>query len=155
TPRTGSTRPALLVPHRLHQAALSVRKRVHEGAGDGDLPRHARRDGPRPRRRPEHPHRSRGSSAEGAACLRDRVRSPAGRSPHHPRSGRPHDYQPFLHEAGPALHYAGCDPKLPYTYRRIARDHALTEIYAYICEAVTREPEWHMRYFGLSAEDAR
>jgi hypothetical protein len=49
-----------------------------------------------------------------------------------------HDYQAFLHEAGHALHYAGCDPNLPYTFRRISRDHALTEIYSYICEAITR-----------------
>ena len=65
-----------------------------------------------------------------------------------------HDYQAFLHEAGHALHYGGCDPSLPYTFRRIARDHALTEIYSYICEAVTREPGWHARYFGLSDEQA-
>ncbi len=65
-----------------------------------------------------------------------------------------HDYQAFLHEAGHALHYAGCDPSLPYTYRKLSRDHALTEIYSYICEAVTREPGWHERYFGLSAEQA-
>ena len=65
-----------------------------------------------------------------------------------------HDYQAFLHEAGHALHYGGCDPSLPYTFRRIARDHALTEIYSYICEAISREPEWHARYFGLSDEQA-
>ena len=40
-----------------------------------------------------------------------------------------HDYQAFLHEAGHALHYAGCDPNLPYTFRNLSRDHALTEIY--------------------------
>ena len=62
-----------------------------------------------------------------------------------------HDYQAFLHEAGHALHYAGCDPELPYTFRRIARDHALTEIYSYIVEAISREPEWHELYFGLVA----
>src|SRR5439155_15681029 len=44
------------------------------------------------------------------------------------------------------------DPALPYPSRLLARDHALTEIYSYICEAVTREPEWHARYFGLSDE---
>jgi hypothetical protein len=66
-----------------------------------------------------------------------------------------HDYQAFLHEAGHALHYAGCDPDLPYTFRRIARDHALTEIYSYIVEAISREPEWHELYFGLSPEQAR
>jgi hypothetical protein len=65
-----------------------------------------------------------------------------------------HDYQAFLHEAGHALHYAGVDPRLPYTFRRLARDHALTEIYSYICEAITREPGWHAHYFGLSDEEA-
>ena len=66
-----------------------------------------------------------------------------------------HDYQAFLHEAGHALHYAGCDPSLPYIFRRISRDHALTEIYSYIVEAISREPEWHELYFGLSPEQAR
>jgi len=65
-----------------------------------------------------------------------------------------HDYQAFLHEAGHALHYAGCDPALPYTFRNISRDHALTEIYSYIIEAISRQPGWHERYFDLSAEDA-
>jgi hypothetical protein len=65
-----------------------------------------------------------------------------------------HDYQAFLHEAGHALHYAGCDPGLPYTFRNLSRDHALTEIYSYIFEAITREPEWHAHYFGLSDEEA-
>jgi len=65
-----------------------------------------------------------------------------------------HDYQAFLHEAGHALHYAGCDPALPYTFRRISRDHALTEIYSYVCEAITREPGWHAEHFGLSDEEA-
>ena len=66
-----------------------------------------------------------------------------------------HDYQAFLHEAGHALHYGGCDPQLPYVFRRISRDHALTEIYSYIAEAITREPEWHELHFGLDAERAR
>src|SRR5438067_462677 len=65
-----------------------------------------------------------------------------------------HDYQAFLHEAGHALHYAGVDPSLPYTFRRLSRDHALTEIYSYILEAITREPEWHAEHFGLSDEQA-
>ena len=60
------------------------------------------------------------------------------------------DYQAFMHEAGHALHYAGVDPRLPYTFRSISRDHALTEIYSYILEAITREPEWHALHFGLS-----
>jgi hypothetical protein len=65
-----------------------------------------------------------------------------------------HDYQAFLHEAGHALHYAGCDPNLPYTFRRLSRDHALTEIYSYIVEAISREPAWHAEHFGLSDEQA-
>ena len=65
-----------------------------------------------------------------------------------------HDYQAFLHEAGHALHYAGCDPALPYTFRRLSRDHALTEIYSYIVEAVSREPGWHAEHFGLSDDEA-
>jgi hypothetical protein len=66
-----------------------------------------------------------------------------------------HDYQAFLHEAGHALHYAGCDPQLPYVFRRISRDHALTEIYSYIVEAISREPEWHELHFGLTPEQAQ
>jgi hypothetical protein len=65
-----------------------------------------------------------------------------------------HDYQAFLHEAGHALHYAGVDPGLSYTFRKLSRDHALTEIYSYILEAITREPGWHAEYFGLDDETA-
>jgi len=65
------------------------------------------------------------------------------------------DYQAFMHEAGHALHYAGVDPRLPYTFRSISRDHALTEIYSYIFEAVTREPGWHALHFGLSDAQAQ
>ena len=65
-----------------------------------------------------------------------------------------HDYGAFLHEAGHALHYAGCDPSLPYTFRAISRDHALTEIYSYIIEALSREPGWHAEHFGLTAAEA-
>jgi hypothetical protein len=64
------------------------------------------------------------------------------------------DYQSFMHEAGHALHYAGVDPRLPFTFRTISRDHALTEIYSYIFEAVTREPGWHALHFGLSDAQA-
>ncbi|HWG55840.1 MAG TPA: hypothetical protein VNT58_04885, partial [Gaiellaceae bacterium] len=66
-----------------------------------------------------------------------------------------HDYQAFLHEAGHALHYAGCDPDLPMTFRKLSRDHALTEIYSYILEAISREPGWHAEHFGLSDEQAQ
>jgi hypothetical protein len=64
------------------------------------------------------------------------------------------DYEAFLHEAGHALHYAGCDPRLPWTFRALSRDHALTEIYSYIVDSISGEPGWHSRYFGLSDEKA-
>ena len=64
------------------------------------------------------------------------------------------DYQAFMHEAGHALHYAGVDPRLPFTFRAISRDHALTEIYSYIFEAITREPGWHALHFRLPDKQA-
>ena len=64
------------------------------------------------------------------------------------------DYQGLLHEAGHALHFAGCDPALPYAFRKLSRDNALTEIYSYAIQSVVREPDWHARHFGLSAADA-
>jgi len=66
-----------------------------------------------------------------------------------------HDYEAFLHEAGHALHYGGCDPSLPFAFRGLSRDHALTEIYSYISAKVVNEPGWHEDHFSLSAETAR
>ena len=65
-----------------------------------------------------------------------------------------HDYQGLLHEAGHALHYAGVDPALSYTFRRLSRDHALTEIYSFLLESVSREPGWHAEHFDLSPGEA-
>lgn len=65
------------------------------------------------------------------------------------------DYEAFLHEAGHALHYAGCDATLPYTFRRLARDHALTEIYSFAVDSIARQPGWHARHFALDAVEAR
>jgi hypothetical protein len=65
-----------------------------------------------------------------------------------------HDYEAFLHEAGHALHYGGCDPELPYTFRSVSRDHALTEIYSFTVESVVKDPGWHEKHFGLSPEKA-
>jgi hypothetical protein len=66
-----------------------------------------------------------------------------------------HDYEAFLHEAGHALHYAGCDPDLPLAFRRLARDHALTEIYSFLLDSISTEPGWHAEHFGLADEEAR
>ena len=64
------------------------------------------------------------------------------------------DYQGLLHEAGHALHFAGCDPALPYAFRKLSRDNALTEIYSYAVQSVSGA-RVARRHFGLSAEDAR
>jgi hypothetical protein len=64
------------------------------------------------------------------------------------------DYQAFLHEAGHALHYAGCDPELAYAFRRLSRDHALTEIYSFLVESLTHEPGWHGEHFHLTDNEA-
>jgi hypothetical protein len=66
-----------------------------------------------------------------------------------------HDYEAFLHEAGHALHYAGCDSGLPLSFRRLARDHALTEIYSFLLDSICREPGWHAEHFGLDDTQAR
>ena len=65
-----------------------------------------------------------------------------------------HDYEVLLHEAGHALHYANVDPALPFTFRGISRDHALTEIYSFTLDSLTRIPEWHALHFGLSDREA-
>lgn len=65
-----------------------------------------------------------------------------------------HDYEALLHEAGHALHYAGCDPEAPYTFRRLSRDHALTEIYSFLLDSIAREPGWHALHFDVSGEQA-
>jgi hypothetical protein len=66
-----------------------------------------------------------------------------------------HDYEAFLHEAGHALHYAGCDASLPLSFRRLSRDHALTEIYSFLLDSISCEPGWHAEHFGLSDAEAR
>ena len=128
------------LPHGVHAPAVAARGDVHEGARDRGLPRDARRARLRPRAEPnikldldDRPQKS--PRACVIACDPPKVVHLITRA-----QGGLHDYQAFLHEAGHALHYAGCDPSLPYTFRRISRDHALTEIYSYIVEAITREP---------------
>ena len=66
-----------------------------------------------------------------------------------------HDYEAFLHEAGHALHYAGCEASLALPFRRLSRDHALTEIYSFLLDSIVREPRWHAEHFGLSDAEAR
>ena len=65
-----------------------------------------------------------------------------------------HDYEAFLHEAGHALHYAGCDPALPLAFRRLSRDHALTEIYSFLLDSISGEAGWHAEHFELTDGEA-
>ena len=64
------------------------------------------------------------------------------------------DYEAFLHEAGHALHYAGCDASLPLAFRRLSRDHALTEVYSFLLDSISTEPDWHASHFGLRDAEA-
>ena len=143
-----------LEPHELPAPALAARAHVHEGARRRGLRRHAERARPRHREhagirldlddRPQKSPRACVIASDPPNLVHLITRAQGGL----------HDYQAFLHEAGHALHYAGCDPALPYTFRKLSRDHALTEIYSYIVEAISREPGWHAEHFGLSDEEA-
>src|SRR5439155_25218424 len=117
--RTGARDGPDLEPHGLPAPALAARGDLSEGALRRGLPRDACRARVRPGGAERDPPRPRRPAPEVAACLRDRLGPADGRAPDHPRTGGLHDYQAFLHEAGHALHYAGCDPSLPYTFRNL------------------------------------
>jgi hypothetical protein len=87
--------------------------------------------------------------------MRDRLRPPGVVHLITRAQGGLHDYQAFLHEAGHALHYAGLDAELPLTFRRLARDHALTEIYSYISRRSHASRGWHAEHFGLTDDEAQ
>ena len=152
----GSDRPA--TPSSYHAAYVRrlspLSRHVSEGARDRGVPRHAERPRLRPGRRLEHPHRPRGSPSEVAAGVRDRLRSAQRRPPHHEGAGWASRLPELPPRGGHALHYAGCDPELPYAFRALARDNALTEIYAFLIESLSREPGWHEHHFDLSPKQA-
>ena len=122
--RAGARAGAVVVPRRVRPPAFSAGVDVHEGARGRDLPRHACRLGfdleeepirldleDRPQKSPR-------------ACV---IASDPPQLVHliTRAQGGLHDYQAFLHEAGHALHYAGCDPSLPYAFRQaLARPRA-------------------------------
>ena len=64
------------------------------------------------------------------------------------------DYQAFLHEAGHALHFGLTAEDLPFSLRALAPDNALTEIYSFVVERITHQPEWIVRHFDVSADRA-
>lgn len=64
------------------------------------------------------------------------------------------DYQAFFHEAGHALHFGLTSSELPFAFRMLSPDHALTEIYSYVVERITHAPAWHVRHFGVDRQTA-
>ena len=73
--------------HGLDPAALAARGDVHEGPQRRGVPRHAARDGLRPRGGGGHPDRPRGPPAEVTPRVRDRRRPAAGRPSDHEGAG--------------------------------------------------------------------
>ena len=148
-------RRARVVPQRVHAPAVAARVDVHEGAQRRGLHGHARGSsastwsttrtsgststtGRRSRRARASSRRIRRRSStssrarrEGCTTTRRSSTRPATRSTSRARSVA-------------AVHVPAA-----------LRDHALTEIYSYILEAITREPGWHAAYFGLDDEPAR
>lgn len=59
-----------------------------------------------------------------------------------------------LHEMGHALHLANVDPSLPYPYRHLARSHSLSECFAFLFEALTRDPDFLVDLLGLPRAEA-
>ena len=87
--------------------------------------------------------------------LRDRVRSTDRRPSDHARPGRDARLRRVpARKRVTRSHYAGCDPDLPYAFRKLSRDHALTEVYSYAMESVGREPGWHAEHFDLDDHEA-
>lgn len=70
-------------------------------------------------------------------------------------TGTQHDYEAFFHEAGHALHFGLTDPALPLELREFSTSHALTEVYSYAIESLTRQPVWLERYLAVPPEEAR
>jgi len=87
--------------------------------------------------------------------VRDRVRPAVRRPPDHAGAGRSARLLRVPARGRPRAPLRGADPSLPYTFRTLSRDHALTEIYSYIVESISREPAWHAEHFALSAAQAQ
>ena len=132
-----------------------LHRAVREGPLRPGLPGDAHEPRARPGRERPHSARPRRPAAEEPARVRDRLRPAVGRAPDHARAGRAARLPGAPARGGSRAPLRRLDPDLPYTFRRLSRDHALTEIYSFLLESITREPGWHAIHFGLSdAEDA-
>ena len=130
---------------------------VHEGARRARLPRDAcGRSGFEIEDEPRHPARPRRPAAEVAARVRDPVRPAAASSTSSParRAGctttRRSSTRPVTRSTTRAA-TRRCRTRSGAS----ARDHALTEIYSYIVESISREPGWHAEHFGLVRRGGR
>ena len=70
-------------------------------------------------------------------------------------TGTQHDYEAFFHEAGHALHYGLTDASLPIEFRELSVSHALTEVYSYAIESITRQPAWLEHRLDIPTTQAR
>jgi len=65
------------------------------------------------------------------------------------------DYMAFFHEAGHAQHFGNEDPTLDYVERAVSTSNALTEVYSFLLEHLTRNRAWLTRVVGLPERTAR
>lgn len=66
-----------------------------------------------------------------------------------------YDFEAFFHEGGHVEHYAHVDPNLSFAYRYLSSSHALSELFSFLFESLTRNPLWLEKYLGLPKEIAR
>ncbi len=64
-------------------------------------------------------------------------------------NGGQQDFEALMHEAGHSQHFAHIDPNLPFSFRNLSSSHALTELFSYIFEGLSRNPYWLSHYLGI------
>lgn len=66
-----------------------------------------------------------------------------------------YDFEAFFHEAGHTEYYANVNPDLPFAFRYLESSYALSELFAYLFESLTRNPLWLERYLSLPRKIAK
>ena len=66
-----------------------------------------------------------------------------------------YDFTAFFHEAGHTEYYANVNPDLPFAFRYLESSYALSELFAYLFESLTRNPLWLERYLSLPRKIAK
>ena len=73
--------------------------------------------------------------------------------PDHAAQGGLHDYEPFSTRRAMRSTTRAARRRCR-SFRRLSRDHALTEIYSFLLDSISCEPGWHAEHFGLSDGEA-